>query len=222
MHHVRQPRSIHTLTIEERGFVTRSDWHAGCLTSWSMRFQDEHLVVLIGASDGLRNIHRRCAQRGVECASPVSALHAVRRFLFLENPSAATLIASLDVQTRQVFGVELEVFIAAARALPGEVRCVGLLDSPADMAEVASLGCDWYLHDSTQAEHIVSLVLQGEDTSRAWRDVSGRPLISTGRIEDSAFGVDDRTQQKPAVRPPAPPDIHTNPLARDRHHRWRT
>ncbi len=170
-----------------------------------MSLREDHLVILTGTSEALRRVQRQCAQRGVVCSTPVELLASIRRMVIEQSPQSTTLIAGFGGTPSEAWAADLAKFAASAQTLPGNVRCVGLLDSSRQLRDVAPYGLDWYLHEKMNPERIIETFMTASQLE-AWTADSQLPTACAGRFGRDVWRVMDIVEREPS-RPQAPEPV---------------
>jgi len=121
--------------------------------------------------------------------------------LIEESPRTTTLIAGFGGKPSDEWADDLRQFAATARALPGDVRCVGLLDSSEQLRIVAPYGLDWYLHERTNPERIIETFMTASQLE-TWSADRQVPAVCAGRFGHDVCRVMDIVERE-TLRPDA-------------------
>ncbi|MHC4348039.1 MAG: hypothetical protein ACYS15_05845 [Planctomycetota bacterium] len=123
----------------------------------------------------------RCAleAHGVDHAAVVAGVNSIRRRLLLGENDFVVVCIALDEPTLARHGEALRRLLSDHRCFPTKVRTVGLLSDLGLNRQVAELGCNVYVDDSTHAAAVIRLLADDALPAEAGR--KERPVAPATR-----------------------------------------
>ena len=137
-----------------------------------------HLTVVIGASAVAEELRRSLVSQGVIHAGIATHLRGLREMIVLGDSDLVVICIALDRATLQRHGETLRQLLADHHCFPQAIRSVGLLNDMGLTSEIAEMGCDIFVHDSTQAIQAIDLLTKRWELQRAKQQLETNRLAA--------------------------------------------
>jgi hypothetical protein len=166
-----------------------------------MEERSSHLTVVIGASAVADELRRSLVNQGVIHAGVTTHLRGLRQMMALGETDLVVICIALDRATLNRHGTAVRQLLADNNCFPHAVRSVGLLTEIGLTSELAEVGCDVFVHDSSEASNAIELIARHWQMQKSQQQLEAKDSVRECQIERNAWvwGVDGLPEELSAL-----------------------